>query len=374
MIHRSLNIPDLIVTFCRYLRQHDYQLGATEERDALLSLADKDILRSEERFALCLKSQLCKSRRQITQFNLLYDQFWKEMDRATDSKIKDREEEKQEQAPRRPPPIQEIKDWLYNNESNDTYELAQESAISAKGTNKVHPDETELKEVFYLVNQVIQKIANRRSRRYEYTNKRGTIDIRKSIRKNLLSNDEIINLSRKVKKKNIKVVLLCDVSKSMDLYSRFFIQFMYAFKKLMHQSELFVFSTRLYHITEEISADTLSKSLEQITKKVDDWASGTRIGESLDHFVKDYSHRYLSSKTVIFMLSDGWDTGDPELISESMASIHKRAMKVIWLNPLMQNPEWKPEVLGMSAAMPYIDLLLPLHNVDSIRGLVRAKL
>ena len=374
MISRTLNLPDLILRFCRYLRQAGYNIGPTEEKDALLSLADRYILSHEETFARCLKSQLCKSRLQVEQFDLLYEQFWKEMDRATDSKIKEIEDEKNEQTPQRPPPIQDIKDWLYNHRSDDTYELAQESAISAQGTYEIHPDEKDLKEIFHLVNQVIHKIANRRSRRYESSHSRGTIDIRKSIRKNLLTNDEIIKLSRKIKKKNIRVVLLCDVSKSMDLYSRFFMQFMYAFKKLMQRTELFAFSTKLFHITEEISAESLSKSLDQIIKKVDDWSSGTRIGESLQTFVKDYGHRHLDSKTVVFILSDGWDTGDPELISDSMAVIHRRAMKVIWLNPLMQNRGWKPEVLGMTAAMPFIDLLLPLHNVDSIRSIVRAKL
>ena len=375
MITRSTNLSDHIIAFCRFLREHHFATGTIEETDILRSILDEQILRHDESFALCLKSHLCKSRKQFVAFDDLYHSYWRELDRATDSKIKESEEEKQVNSQKKPPPIQEIKDWLYSGQNDDTHDIAKESAISATHTqNGLYTDERELKDIFYLVNQIIQKIANRRSRRYEHSHKRGPIDIRKSIRKNLLSHEEIIKLSHKVKKKNIKVVLLCDVSKSMDLYSRFFIQFMYAFKRLMSHSESFVFSTKLYHITEEIDSNSLSSSLDMIIQKVHDWGSGTRIGESLESFVNDYGHRCLNSKTVVFILSDGWDTGDSELISRHMSIIHRKAMKVIWLNPLMQNAEWKPEVLGMNSALPYIDLLLPLYNLDSIKKLVKANL
>jgi uncharacterized protein with von Willebrand factor type A (vWA) domain len=110
--------------------------------------------------------------------------------------------------------------------------------------------------------------------------------------------------------------------------------------------------------------------MQKVIDKVNSISGGTRIGASLEQFAEKHAPQTLHSKTLVFILSDGWDTGAPELLSDQMRMIHRRAMKVIWLNPLAGNTNWQPEVVGMQTAMPFIDLLLPFHNVENIKDVV----
>lgn len=231
--------------------------------------------------------------------------------------------------------------------------------------------EKELALVMDWVKKLVEKIANRRSRRFQRTHQRRQVDLRRTIRKNILAYGEIINIKYKKKKKTrLDVVLLCDVSRSMELYSRFFIQFMYGFQRLFPRVHCYIFSTRLAPISKELTNVRTLQSLQRIADKLNALSGGTRIGESIQTFNQRYASQVLHSKTLVFILSDGWDTGAPRLMSEQMQQLQQRAMQVIWLNPLAGNPSWTPEAVGMQAALPYIDLLLPFHNVESIREVV----
>ena len=123
-------------------------------------------------------------------------------------------------------------------------------------------------------------------------------------------------------------------------------------------------------VSRELTDVRTVQSLQRIAVRLNYLSGGTRIGASLEQFNQLYADQVLHSKTLVFVLSDGWDTGAPDLLSEQMYRLHNRAMKVVWLNPLAGNANWSPEVVGMRAALPYIDLLLPFHNVDSIQQLI----
>lgn len=374
MIQRQTNISANLVAFCRHLRQHDFTIGPSEERDALTALALADPFSYSNQLELCLQATLCRNPQQLKKFPALYKNYWKELDRAVDSKTTDKEEaqQKRKQQSAQKPSLQALKNWLYGNKNKETKETATYSEGGfGNATEQVAFSQQEMKEVFQLVAKLVKKIANRRSRRFTTTSKKAVIDLKKSIRKNIVRNGEIVDILYKKKKKdNLRVVLLCDVSRSMELYSRFFIQFMYAFQSLFPKVETFAFASALHHISKELNNTSINQSLQKVIDKIPDWSGGTRIGVSLAQFNESYAHKYLSSKTLVIILSDGWDADEVDLVGENMKSIYRKALKVLWLNPLAGSGDWKPEVRGMKAAMPYLDALLPFYNLESLRSVV----
>jgi uncharacterized protein with von Willebrand factor type A (vWA) domain len=183
---------------------------------------------------------------------------------------------------------------------------------------------------------------------------------------------ELIDIvQRRPKKNRIKLVLLCDVSRSMELYSAFLLQFMYAFQQVYRRMETFVFSTSLKRITSLLKQKNFREALHLLGSEKSSWASGTRIGESLEAFVKDYAKNMIDSKTIVIILSDGWDTGDTDPLKKSMAYLHNKSKKIVWLNPLAGYPGFQPDVAGMKTAMPYINVFAPVHNAESFRKLSR---
>jgi len=181
---------------------------------------------------------------------------------------------------------------------------------------------------------------------------------------------ELIDIvHHKPQKNRVKLVLLCDVSRSMELYAAFLLQFMYAFQQVYRRMETFVFSTSLQRITPLLKQKNFREALHLLGSEQSGWSSGTRIGESLETFVKDYAKNMIDSKTIVIILSDGWDTGNLESLKNSMAYLHNKSKKLIWLNPLAGYPGFQPDVAGMKTAMDYIDVFAPVHNAESFRRL-----
>ena len=183
---------------------------------------------------------------------------------------------------------------------------------------------------------------------------------------------ELIDIVHREHKRNrMKLVLLCDVSRSMELYSAFLLQFMYAFQQVYRRMETFVFSTSLQRITPLLKQKNFREALHLLGSEKSGWSGGTRIGESLEMFVKDYAKNIVDSKTIVIILSDGWDTGDLDSLKKSMEHLHNKSKKLIWLNPLAGYPGFQPDVAGMKTAMAYIDVFAPVHNAESFRRLSR---
>ena len=170
---------------------------------------------------------------------------------------------------------------------------------------------------------------------------------------------------RKVSKTNI--VLLCDISKSMELYSKFVIQMMYALQNSSLRIQCYVFSTSLYSVSRHFKRQSIQEALEAVSKQVEEWSSGTNIGASLDQFLTKYGKKSLRKNTFTFIVSDGWDAGDIEVLERSMQKLQKKSEQLIWINPLATNTHFDPQVLGMKTAMPYVDHLIPALDVTSLR-------
>jgi uncharacterized protein len=157
----------------------------------------------------------------------------------------------------------------------------------------------------------------------------------------------------------------------MELYTAFLIQFLYAFQQVYSRMETFVFSTSLTRITAMLKQKNYNEVLLTLGAEESGWSGGTRIGESLDTFVKEYGDRLLGSGTIVIILSDGWDNGNTDTLGKNMEIIHAKSKKVIWLNPLAGYSSYRPDTAGMQAALPFIDVFAPAYNAESLRRLGR---
>jgi uncharacterized protein with von Willebrand factor type A (vWA) domain len=229
------------------------------------------------------------------------------------------------------------------------------------------PDQ--LDEVLRLTIMIARRLARRISRRRRPVRRRGRVDLRRTLRANLTRADLIDLRFRARKPKKTKLVLLCDVSGSMDLYSRFLLQFLFAVQNVFRRVETFTFSTRLTRITDHLRSRSYRQVLRRLGE-VRDWSGGTRIGESFLEFNREWG-RIVDRRTIVIILSDGWDTGDPDVLATELLRIKRRAARVIWLNPLLGNPSYEPLTRGMAAALPLVDHFAPAHNLASLRDLAQ---
>ncbi len=370
------NLSANLVAFCRLLREHELPIGITEQVDALRAL-ELIPLEDFESFYFALKTTLAKSLQEQQIFDEQFERFWQIWKQASSTQQK--LEQSQEDARKKQNAFQykrvqqnftTISDWLNKEEDcEEEKEVAGYSPIEVtteKDFSLFH--ELEVAEIQAWIDMIGKLLANQMSRRYKISVSKGHLDLRNCIRKNLRNSNEIIDLYRKKKRtKKLRMVLFCDVSKSMELYSRFFIQFMVAFQKSFRQIDTFVFSTALHYITPYLRAGPISKILDDISENIDDWSGGTRIGKCLQDYLAKYQHNTLHRNTIVFIVSDGWDTGELELLDNAMFELKRKAKCVIWLNPLKGYHDYQPSTQGMQTALPYIDFFGAAHNLQSMK-------
>lgn len=162
------------------------------------------------------------------------------------------------------------------------------------------------------------------------------------------------------------IVLVCDISGSMERYSRFMLRFAHALRRSGARVEVFVFATRLTRITRQLGARSPNAALQRVAEKVADWSGGTRIGESLRQLNQRWVRRAVPSGAVVLLVSDGWERGDPALLTREMAVLQRSCHRLIWLDPLASRPEFRPDTVGLRAALPYVDAFIPCATVASL--------
>ena len=162
------------------------------------------------------------------------------------------------------------------------------------------------------------------------------------------------------------IVLVCDISGSMERYSRFMLRFAHALRRSGARVEVFVFATRLTRITRQLGARSPNAALQRVAEKVADWSGGTRIGESLRQLNQRWVRRAVPSGAVVLLVSDGWERGDPALLAREMAVLQRSCHRLIWLDPLASRPEFRPDTVGLRAALPYVDAFIPCATVASL--------
>jgi uncharacterized protein len=166
------------------------------------------------------------------------------------------------------------------------------------------------------------------------------------------------------------LIVIADISGSMERYADLFLVFAHAAQRRLRDVEVFTFSTELTRITEDLARRDTRAALARVSRHVDDWSGGTMIGDALGTWNKTWSRRLARGGPVVLLLSDGWDCGDPALLSSEMARLSRSVHRVIWLNPLAGRADYMPATRGMRAAMPYIDELLPAASVNDLKGVI----
>ncbi len=366
-----------LVGFCRHLRNQGLVSGIGEQMDALRAL-ESIPLREQEPFRMALRTSLAKSTQEQEIFDEHFRKFWYVWESSGEFYRQPPGEEEERSKihvidERPKPTFLSIHDWMnQDSESNEVrdsagyspFEVDTERDFSQFGSE-------ELNEVIALINKIGKRLATRFSRRMRHSKRHGPMDLRRTMRQSLRRGGELIDLMHhRRRRQRLKLVLLCDVSKSMDLYSRFLIQFIYAFQTVYRRIETFVFSTSLHRITDQLKQQSMDEAVARISESVPDWSGGTKIGASLKQFVEEYSLKVVDPATVVLVISDGWDTGEVEMLSESMSHLKRSARSLIWLNPLKGSPNYEPTTRGMQAALPHLDLFASAHNLNSLRDLM----
>ena len=228
----------------------------------------------------------------------------------------------------------------------------------------------ETEQVRRLLEQAPWRVAQRKTRRLRPA-KSGTIDLRRSARHAIRSSGELVRLfKRKPRMRRRPLVLVCDVSGSMERYSRLLMMFAHAIAR-REDLEAFVFSTRLTRITRLLRQRDLDRALASVSKGVHDLSGGTRIGDALADFNRRWARRVLGHGAVVIIISDGWDRGDPAQLTAELVHLRRTAHRLIWLNPLLGSEGYQPLTRGMVAALPYCDDFLTAHNLQALEDLGR---
>jgi uncharacterized protein with von Willebrand factor type A (vWA) domain len=228
----------------------------------------------------------------------------------------------------------------------------------------------ELRAVKQFMAQMVWQLGLRRTRR-QRPGRGQRLDLRRSLRRNLRYGGELLEWpSRQPKFKPRPLIVIADISGSMERYARLLLHFIYSLAKGLDQAvEAFVFSTQLTRITRQLRGREIDRALAEVSREVTDWSGGTRIGDSLKAFNFAWGRRVLGRGAVVLLISDGWDRGDPVLLKQEIGRLQRSCHRLIWLNPLLGSVAYEPLTRGMQAALPHIDDFLPVHNLASLEDL-----
>lgn len=215
-------------------------------------------------------------------------------------------------------------------------------------------------------------LATAPSRRFRQSASGPIVDVRRSLRRAQRTAGEVVALQRlRRERERLRLVALCDVSGSMDRYSAFLLEFLYALQRERGDVHTFAFSTRLFELTPLLRRRRFEAAVAALGRATAPWSGGTAIATCFEEFLRRYGPRLLGSRTVLLILSDGWERGDPAALARQMAELRRRVYRIVWLNPLKGHPGYEPTAAGMAAALPWVDHFLPANSLDSLVRLRR---
>jgi uncharacterized protein len=348
-----------VVEFCRFARDNGLGSGLKAVIDSVRAVGIVDHGRLDA-FRYALRANLCSSKREWDLFDQLFDTFWYggRMDRP--------------KQPIAPPgdsslnaPNSKGIHLMLGHPASRGFEARRKTISGASAIDRLSKvdfsevTQDDLAELEHLSERLLRRISLRLSRRQKLSHLRGGIDLRRTIRAGTGYGGEFIDLRYKDRRSQPpRLVILLDVSDSMNPYSLFLFRFAYALGKHFDRVSCFVFSTRLVDVSKTLKARDLANALRELSGITTFWSGGTKIGSSLQEFNRGFGRRMRSTNTCVLILSDGWDTGEPDAL-------------VIWLNPLLGLAHYEPVTRGMRAALPYIDVFAPAHNLQSLLELER---
>ena len=255
------------------------------------------------------------------------------------------------------------------------------AAERLRGRDFTELSPAELRQLVTLMREMTLAVPPRRTRRYRPARDGKRPDLRRTLRLARRSGGEPIRLARRARRvRPRRLVVLCDISGSMEPYARALLLLLYAINggqmrggsSSQNRPEVFSFATRLTRLTPALAAASPDTMLAKAGEAAPDWSGGTRIGAAVKEFNDHYGSRGMARGAVVLIISDGWETGQPELLGAQMARLSRVAHRIVWANPRTQSPRYRPEVGGMAAAWPYCDAVVSAHNLDALDDLLNA--
>jgi uncharacterized protein len=360
------SLTESIVAFAQFVRSHGLNVGIQETQDALLA-ANNTLLTNRLSLKYALKAIFCNSPEERLIYDRLFTLFW-------DTNPIDLRENKNKTTIQGAIKKKTNQNLVMLGEGK-TAEVV-EDAKTVSGANETERlrktdfskvNEIEARLLDDIARQLFKEIAMRLRRRMKESPTDGKINLRRTIRRSIASGGEPIDLFRRARKpRKQRLIVLLDVSGSMDKYSFFLLRFIVALREHFRQVEAFVFSTTLIRISKAVQCNQIDTVLELLAQQANNWSGGTKIGDCLETYCDTYGKRTLNGSPTVIILSDGLETGSVEKLAKQMARIHRRAKKVVWLNPLKGMQGYEPTARGMAAAMPSVDTFRSAHTLNSL--------
>jgi len=366
-------IEQKLLEFCHLLRAYGIQVTAGRIIDIFRALQAIDVFQRDV-FYTALEANVVSRARDRELFRQLFLQFWSGPTWAMppDPCVPAGEDACAPLPPGLEPAKIHVGNWDFRNDNSfeeppqSVTLYSPQEVLTRKDFGKMAGQE--LLRVQRLITAMAHELATRMSRRKKTGVKAHVIDPGRTMRRSLRYGGEVMELVRRGPKLGkTKMVVLCDVSGSMDIYTTFLIQFLYGLQNGLRGIETIVFSTRLTRITPLLRRRNIDAALQLISETVQDWSGGTKIGACLHEFNMTMAANMVTSKTLVIIISDGWDTGDTVMLDSAMAQLRRMALRVIWLNPLLGSANYQPLCKGIQTALPYVHDFLPVHNVESLR-------
>jgi len=394
---RSERVASNLVRFGRRLRSGGMPVGPGQVINLVEALGAIDLGRRDDVYAAA-RASLINRPEQIPVFDAEFTRFWRDLVRQEPPLLTEYATDDDETVgvpdPKKPGEPSQQGQTGQGNEVDRTvlaiegldqagdvgetedYEVPPEDvlifsaseALRKKDFSQFTPEE--IAEARRIIENMTWKLGTRETRRRQRALHGEFIDHRATLRSSMKQGGLPLELKwRKRKERMRPLVLICDISGSMDRYARLLLRFVHALEHGLDSVEVFVFGTRLTRITRELRRRDVDTAIAEVVASVDDWSGGTRIGEAIKTFNFQWSRRVLRSSATVVIISDGWDRGDPWLLSQEMARLQRSCRRLIWLNPLLGAPGYQPLTQGIRAALPYVDHFLPIHNLKSLEAL-----
>ena len=376
----SMSMIAHVVKFSRFLHDAGVDVNSSNLMDLCRSFSYIDIANKDE-FYETAKCTLISNRDSLDIFDAAFRQYWDQFQLPFSEEIVPSDEDAYDQNERRDQPE--------SKQQNETSEL-QDDDSDEQNSSESDPEQTgysdkellvkkdfgtmseeDIEKAKKIVSELIAVLINRKSKRFSATKKAGNFDFRRMYRHSMPYGEYCMKLYYKNHPlKKTRLLMFCDVSGSMERYSRFLIQLIIAITDKLADLEVALFSTRMTNFTPYLQSKNLDEMITQLSKQVHDWAGGTNIGGSLHELNKHYANKMLHSNTIAIILSDGWDRGDPKLMRSEIEILKRSVHKLLWLNPLLGRENYEPICRGIQTALPFLDYFLPVHNLESLAKVI----
>jgi uncharacterized protein with von Willebrand factor type A (vWA) domain len=369
--------------FARTLRDNGFKVGLAESRDAVAVLASSAAARPSS-LKPALRALFCATRSDWERFDEIFDAWWRGqgMRRTrtlagtpaeSSSALRRLAETQALQTPAGAPDHAERRDGDDGDHPADGSGRRKgatraENLAAADMRHIVDPED--VAQAHALSARLARTMRARLVRRERARRHGRRLDLRRTIHRNVSHGGTPVELVwRRRKIKPLRLVMLLDASGSMELYTAFFVRFLHGVVDAFREAEAFVFHTRLAHVSPSLRDRDVTRAVDKLALMAQGIGGGTRIGESLATFNRWHARRVINSRTAVMIVSDGYDTGEPERLGAEMRRLRRRCRRIIWLNPLIGWRDYSPQARGMQAALPYIDLFAPAHNLESLAAL-----